>query len=241
MTPVLFRAAAGSRLFCGKCKADQKLNLRLPPSALFAEEWFLQSQGLLFFALTICASSSLPISSDFARRPMTPPSPLFPCTCLGYLPARPTRNSVPQANASPPPPSPCPSARHPQRSEGSLFSDPPIPQLRSEGARPFTHSACSTKWGFQSLPFRYNISYHDIFPEPGPLVLLFIYPAGPTREITVSQEDTHDSATPPVRPLASCCRLRLGSLCRRLQQEAYRHENPFVHSATRFGKAYGHA
>ena len=94
MTPVFFRAAAGSRLFCGKCKADQQLNLRLPSSALFAEEWFLQSQGLLFFALTICASSSLPISSDFARRPMTPPSPLFPCTCLGYLPARPTRNSV---------------------------------------------------------------------------------------------------------------------------------------------------
>src|SRR6516162_6305933 len=53
------------------------------------------------FSFPICASFSLPISFDFARNPMTPPSPLFPCTSLGYLAARPTPNTVPQANASP--------------------------------------------------------------------------------------------------------------------------------------------
>src|SRR5215831_835918 len=86
----------------------------------------------------------------------------------------------------------------------------------------------------------YNISYYDIFPEPGPLVLLFINPAGPTREITVSQEDTHDSAIPPVRPLASCCHLRLGSVRRRLQKEACRLENPRLHPSARRSKTYGH-
>jgi hypothetical protein len=32
----------------------------------------------------------------------------------------------------------------------------------------------------------YNISYYDIFPGPGPLVLPSTCPVGPTREITVS-------------------------------------------------------
>src|SRR5215468_8662291 len=85
---------------------------------------------------------------------MTPPSPLFPCTRLGRLPARPTRNSVPQANASPLSPGPRSSSRHPERSEGSLFSDAHVPLPRPEGTRPFTHSTCSSNTFFPSLPFR---------------------------------------------------------------------------------------
>jgi hypothetical protein len=95
---------------------------------------------------------------------MTPPSPLFPCTCLGDLAARPTRNSVPQGSASP---------SHLARAHRLVIANearalPPIPQPRAEGARPFTHSTCPTKHVFPALPFRYNISYCDIFPEPGP-------------------------------------------------------------------------
>ena len=161
MNLVLFRAAV-SRFFCGKCKADQQLNSRVPSSVLFAEEGFLQSQGLLFFSLRICASSSLPISSDFARRPMTPPSPLFPCTCLGYLPARPSRNSVPQADASSPPPSPCPSTRDRQRNEGSLFSDPQYSAAALRGHLPVYsfHIFHKIRFSVAPIPLQYIVSRH---------------------------------------------------------------------------------
>src|SRR6516165_3146324 len=84
------------------------------------------------FSFPICASFSLPLSFAFARNPMTPPSPLFPCTPLGYLAARRTRNTVPQANTSPLSPSKCSSTRHPERSRGPLFSDPQVPPPRPE-------------------------------------------------------------------------------------------------------------